>query len=42
MAKYSTEFKIKIVKDYLEYKSSSKFLSEKYCIPDKSMVIRWV
>lgn len=42
MAKYSTEFKLKIVKEYLESKKSYKYLSEKYCIPDKSVIIRWV
>ena len=42
MAKYNTEFKVKVVKEYLESKSSYKCLSEKYCIPDESIVRRWV
>ena len=42
MAKYSTEFKTKIVKEYLESNSSYQNLVNKYCIPDKSMIRRWV
>ena len=42
MAKYSTEFKVKIVKEYLETNSSYQNLVNKYCIPDKSMIRRWV
>ena len=42
MAKYSTEFKVKIVKEYLESNSSYQNLVNKYCIPDKSMIRRWV
>ena len=42
MAKYSTEFKMKVVKEYLESKNSYTNLSEKYCIPDKSVIRRWV
>ena len=42
MAKYSTEFKMKIVKEYLESKNSYKYLSEKYCISDKIVIRRWV
>ena len=42
MAKYSTEIKVKIVKEYLDSKNSYKYLSEKYCIPHKSVIRRWV
>ena len=42
MAKYSTEFKVKIVKEYLGSNSSYQNLVNKYCIPDKSMIRRWV
>ena len=42
MAKYSTEFKMKVVKEYLESNISYRSLSEKYCIPDKSVIRRWV
>ena len=42
MAKYSTELKTKIVKEYLESNSSYQNLVNKYCIPDKSMIRRWV
>ena len=42
MAKYSTEFKIKVVKEYLETNISYKSLSDKYRIPDKSLVRAWV
>ena len=42
MAKYSTEFKVKIAKEYLESKNSYKYLSEKYSIPDKCVIRRWV
>ena len=42
MAKYSTEFKMKVVKEYLESSSSYQNLANKYCITDKSMIRRWV
>ena len=42
MAKYSTEFKVKMAKEYLESKNSYKYLSEKYSIPDTSVIRRWV
>ena len=35
MSKYSTEFKMKIVKEYLEGNTSYSYLSNKYCIPKK-------
>ncbi len=42
MAKYRTEFKVKVVKEYLKSSISYKYLSEKYCISDKYLIIRWV
>lgn len=42
MAKYRTEFKVKLVKEYLKSSISYKYLSEKYYIPDKILAIRWV
>lgn len=42
MAKYRTEFKVKVAKEYLKFIISYKYLSEKYCIPDKGLIIRWV
>ena len=42
MAKYSTEFKMKVVKEYLESKNSYKSLSEKYKLPHQEIVKRWV
>lgn len=42
MTKYNTEFKIKVVKEYLEGNVSYKDLAKKYSIPDKSNVRRWV
>ena len=42
MAKYNTEFKMKVVKEYLEGNISYKELSKKYSIPDKHIVRTWV
>lgn len=42
MAKYSTEFKMKVVKEYLESSESYKSLSYKYGIPNKCVIRRWV
>ena len=42
MAKYSTEFKMKVVKEYLESNISYKSLSDKYCIPSESVIKSWV
>ena len=42
MAKYSTEFKMKVVKEYLETNISYKSLSDKYCIPSEIPIINWV
>ena len=42
MSKYSTEFKTKVVKEYLESNTSYKTLSNKYCIPSESIIRKWV
>ncbi|MDU2132789.1 MAG: helix-turn-helix domain-containing protein, partial [Finegoldia magna] len=42
MAKYRTEFKVKVVKEYLKSSISYKYLSEKYYTSDKGLTIRWV
>ena len=42
MAKYQTEFKIKVVKEYLEEDIGYKELSKKYSIPSKHTVRTWV
>lgn len=42
MAKYSTEFKMKVVKEYLETSISYKSLSNKYCILSESLIRKWV
>ena len=42
MAKYSTEFKMKVVKEYLESNISYKSLSDKYCIPSEIVIKNWV
>ena len=42
MTKYSTEFKIKVVKEYLESSISYKSLSGKYCIPSEKIIKTWV
>ena len=42
MAKYGTEFKIKVVKEYLETNISYKSLSEKYKLSHQEIVRRWV
>ena len=42
MAKYSTEFKVKIVKEYLKGNISLKKLAEKYSISHHDIVRRWV
>ena len=42
MAKYSTEFKMKVVKEYLETNISYKYLSDKYGIPNESVIKIWV
>lgn len=42
MAKYSKEFKMKVVKEYLETNISYKSLSEKYKLSHREIVKRWV
>ena len=42
MTKYKTEFKIKVVREYLEGNIGYKGLAKKYSIPDNSTVRRWV
>ena len=42
MSKYSFEFKIKIVKEYLSGVGGYSYLADKYSIPDKSQVRKWV
>lgn len=42
MAKYSTKFKMKVVKEYLETNISYKSLSDKYGIPNESVIKIWV
>ena len=42
MVKYKTEFKIKVVKEYLEGNIGYKGLAKKYSIPDHSTVRTWI
>ncbi|MFD1707009.1 helix-turn-helix domain-containing protein [Siminovitchia sediminis] len=42
MAKYSDEFKLKVVKEYLEGPLGYKLLAKKYGIPSKAPIERWV
>lgn len=42
MTKYSKEFKIKAVKEYLESNISYKSLPAKYCIPSEIIIKNWV
>ncbi|WP_306485833.1 helix-turn-helix domain-containing protein [Anaerococcus sp.] len=42
MAKYSTEFKMKVVKEYLKGNISFKNLAEKYKLSHQEIVKRWV
>lgn len=42
MAKYSTEFKMEVVKEYLEGNISYPQISNKYCIPSETIIIKWV
>lgn len=41
MAKYSAEFKLKIVKEYLEGNLGSKLLTKKHDISDHSLILTW-
>ncbi len=42
MAKYKTEFKIKVVKEYLEGNIGYRELAKKHSIPDKNILRTWV
>ncbi|MDY3005527.1 helix-turn-helix domain-containing protein [Anaerococcus porci] len=42
MAKYSTEFKVMVVKEYLKNTIGYNQLAKKYKIPQESIVRRWV
>ena len=42
MAKYSYEFKKKVVEDYINNKGGYKYLADKYVLPDKKIVRQWV
>ena len=42
MAKYNTEFKMKVVKEYLEGNIGYNKLAKKYSIPNKCVIQRWV
>ena len=42
MAKYNAEFKMKLVKEYLEGKISYNELAKKYSIPNKETIRVWV
>ena len=42
MAKYSTEFKYKVVKAYLEGKGGYESLAKSFNIPDKKLISVWV
>ncbi|MFJ7982239.1 transposase [Lysinibacillus xylanilyticus] len=42
MVKYSEEFKINMVNEYLKGPLGYKLLAKKYDIPNKSQVERWV
>ena len=42
MAKYSFEFKLKVVQEYLEGGGGASFLSKKYNIPSKRDLQKWI
>ena len=42
MKKYSTEFKMKIVQEYLNKEGGYKYLTDKYGLSDHSIVRRWI
>lgn len=42
MAKYSFDFKLKLVQEYLEGRGGYKFLCDKYSIPNKKSLQDWV
>lgn len=42
MAKYSFEFKLNIVQEYLEGKGGTRYLSKKYGVKSKEQLQRWI
>ena len=42
MAKYSFEFKMQVVNDYLNENGGYRYLAQKYRIPQYSTVQKWV
>ncbi|MCI3861528.1 transposase, partial [Lactococcus garvieae] len=42
MAKYSFEFKLKVVNDYLSGVSGYLFLTDKYHVKDRKQIRNWV
>lgn len=42
MSKYSDEFKLQIVKEYLKGPLGFQLLAKKYAIPSESPIVRWV
>ena len=42
MAKYSFEFKLKVVKDYLAREGGADYLATKYGIPSSSKIKEWI
>ena len=42
MAKYSYEFKKKVVNDYLAGNGGTRYIAKKYGVPDHKAVFRWV
>ena len=42
MAKYSYEFKLHIVQEYLSGKGSAKSLAKQYSVPSDSQIRRWI
>ncbi len=42
MAKYSYEFKAKVVQAYMSDEGGYEYIANKYCVSNKSIIIRWV
>ncbi|EHK0894549.1 IS3 family transposase, partial [Enterococcus faecalis] len=42
MAKYSFEFKLKLVHDYLSGQGGLRFLAKKYGFKDSSQISKWI
>lgn len=42
MAKYSYEFKLKLVQEYLSGEGGYKYISDKYLLPNKTILQQWV